>query len=45
MLAAFLDLAVAAGEWDLAKTFRKALFDEIHRTYGLTPVVLGDLLR
>jgi transcriptional regulator with XRE-family HTH domain len=33
MLAAFLDLAVAAGEWGLAKTFRKALFDEIHRTY------------
>jgi hypothetical protein len=45
MLAAFLHLAMAAGQPDLAGVFRKALYEEIHRTYDLTPAALGDLLR
>jgi transcriptional regulator with XRE-family HTH domain len=45
MLASFLHLAVAAGQPDLAGVFRKALYEEIERTYGLTPAALGDLLR
>ena len=45
ILIAFLNVAVAAGEHDLAKIFRKALCDKIQRTCGLPPEVLGDLLR
>ena len=45
MLAAFLNVAVTAGESELAGIFRKALGDEIHRTCGLTAAVLGDLLQ
>jgi transcriptional regulator with XRE-family HTH domain len=45
MLAAFLNVAVTAGESELAGIFRRALGDEIHRTCGLTPAVLGDLLQ
>jgi hypothetical protein len=45
MLAAFLHLAVAAGQPDLAGVFRKALYEEIQGSYGLTPAALGELLR
>ena len=45
MLAAFLNVAVTAGESELAGIFRKELCDGIHRTCGLTPAGLGDLLK
>jgi hypothetical protein len=45
MLAAFLHLAVAAGQPDLAGVFRKALYEEIQSAHGLTPAALGELLR
>jgi transcriptional regulator with XRE-family HTH domain len=45
MLAAFLHLAVAAGQPDLGEVFRKALYEQIQGTYGLTPSALGELLR
>jgi hypothetical protein len=35
----------AAGESALAGIFRKGLCDEIHHTCGLTPAILGDLLK
>jgi hypothetical protein len=45
MLAAFLNVAVTAGESDLAGIFRKELCDEIHHICSLTPAVFGDLLK